>query len=540
MKQRDILEECEKYCKGVILIHGGSTLNDTIILLITPIYLEQELNASSFMIGIALALIVGVYTFSNVAIPYIAESESKCFKYLSYDILIVIRLFSSIIVIIFLAITKSLTAFIVLSVLNSIFNVGFETSFSVLSLLLPEDKVSKYTILILVVHGADFLLAAVILSITMQFLTVPQLFYGCTVLYGLLFIFSLKYVLNKESQLISKQMELFDEDFYVEKKRRIAGNKSNKMRRRSSIAAEIALYFAAKSTLVNQSANDNENDEAKTTISESVNSKISSQEIVDDGIQIDDDEINVEIDEKRIDFPIFELKATHIFELESMNANRNYNGKSDIILSRDNWIVIYLSMSLDIAKSIATEIVTKWFTLYVVTRFNASISYANMFIAVAAFGTIFGIILFGYLKDNICKRLIYGDREKLNKREEIIITACCSTTNIFEAILVILWFDKIIDNLNYAWALMFICGWIAVGVTSTVSNLVIVGLNTEHLESKLLAIKSSFCTIANAFSSLIMGFLWTLSINWFLYMIIISSLMSTIISFLIIRFSLRM
>ena len=107
MKQKDVLGESEKYCKSVIFVHGGSTLNDVIILLITPIYLDQELNASSSMIGIALALIIGVYTFSNVAIPYIAESKSKCFKYLSYDTLIVIRLLLSMIVIILLANVKA-------------------------------------------------------------------------------------------------------------------------------------------------------------------------------------------------------------------------------------------------------------------------------------------------------------------------------------------------------------------------------------------------------------------------------------------------
>ncbi len=38
-------------------------------------------------------------------------------------------------------------------------------------------------------------------------------------------------------------MELFDEEFYVEKKRRIANNKSNKYRRRSSIDASIEKYL---------------------------------------------------------------------------------------------------------------------------------------------------------------------------------------------------------------------------------------------------------------------------------------------------------
>ena len=38
-------------------------------------------------------------------------------------------------------------------------------------------------------------------------------------------------------------MKLFDEKFYMEKKKRIANNKSNKYRRRSSIEREIDKYF---------------------------------------------------------------------------------------------------------------------------------------------------------------------------------------------------------------------------------------------------------------------------------------------------------
>ena len=50
MIQNDVLAQTETYCKYVILIHAGSTLNDVIILLITPIYLEQELNTSHYQL----------------------------------------------------------------------------------------------------------------------------------------------------------------------------------------------------------------------------------------------------------------------------------------------------------------------------------------------------------------------------------------------------------------------------------------------------------------------------------------------------------
>ena len=87
MKQMDILGKSESYCKSVILIEGGSTLIDMIILLITPIYLEKELNASTSIIGTALSLIVGIYTFSVIIIPYIAESNAKYLKHVSYGTL---------------------------------------------------------------------------------------------------------------------------------------------------------------------------------------------------------------------------------------------------------------------------------------------------------------------------------------------------------------------------------------------------------------------------------------------------------------------
>ena len=416
--------------------------------------------------------------------------------------MIVLRLFLSIIVITLLANVECLSLFIILSVLNSILNVGIETSISTISLLLPEDKISKYTQMIMAVHGADYILAAIILAITMEFITVPQLFYGCAVFYGLLFIFSLKCILNKESHLLSKQMELFDEEFYVEKKKIISMNKSNKFRRRSSIEAEIEKYFQQK-----QKEN---------------------EDIAD---------INVEF-QKRIDFPIYEKQATLIYGRSMKEQNNN---KNNLILTKNDWILICLSMLLNCMERISTEIASKWFTLYVIIRFNESIAISNLMIAMGGIGAICGIISFGYFKNNICKRLIYGkDRDKLNKKEDIIITACCSITNIFVAIFVILWMDPFIPYLNYAWCVAFISGWISSGITAVVPNLIIVALNTEHLEAKILAIKTSLGRISASLSSLIIGFLWTLSINWFLNLLIISSLLTTLVSLLIIGVSLRL
>ncbi len=73
---------------------------------------------------------------------------------------------------------KSVEGFIILSVANALFNIGTETSQSCVSLLIPEDKSTKYFQMVYIVHGLDFVLAAVILSILIEFISFQQLFYG--------------------------------------------------------------------------------------------------------------------------------------------------------------------------------------------------------------------------------------------------------------------------------------------------------------------------------------------------------------------------
>ena len=328
-------------------------------------------------------------------------------------------------------------------------------------------------------------------------------------------------------------MELFDSKFYLEKKKRISINKSNKYRRRSSIAAEIEQYFQQKmkdenKNVINHNSDASKDDKSKSNEEEKED---------DDGIEIEADGINLDFDKKRIHFPIYERSATKILSNDNIISNKNI---IDVTLTNTDWIIIYSSIALECIRGISGEVVTKWFSLYVVIRFNSSISYSYAFIATAAIGAIVGIIFFGYLRDNICKRLIYGkNKNKLNKKEDIIITACCSITNIFAAILVILWMDPFISYLNYGFILMFIAGYIVAGITALVPNLLIASLNTEHLEPKILSIKVSLSWITSAVSLLILGFLWNISIDWFLYILIIANACTTIISLFIISVAMK-
>ena len=53
-----ILKQTESHVMKMIFLNGDSTLVDTIILLVTPIYVELELKATPAIIGVAMSLIV--------------------------------------------------------------------------------------------------------------------------------------------------------------------------------------------------------------------------------------------------------------------------------------------------------------------------------------------------------------------------------------------------------------------------------------------------------------------------------------------------
>ena len=101
-------------------------------------------------------------------------------------------------------------------------------------------------------------------------------------------------------------MQFFDEKFYVEKKRRIAQNKSNKYRRKSSIDASIEIYLQ---TLQRQS--------------ESQSPSLQCEE--------------------RIHFPVYERRSTELLANE-LNFKSN---KTEFILTKTDWIVACLAVLIN-------------------------------------------------------------------------------------------------------------------------------------------------------------------------------------------------
>ena len=531
--QDNLLQECENYVKKVIFLHGGSTLIDQIILLITPIYLEKELNASSSMIGITLALIGIVYAITMTIIPYLAESKSKYFEWISYDKLIVIRLFLSIIIIFLIGLIKSIPGFIILSTLNAMFNIGFETSQSSISLLLPQQKADTFIYYLLIVHAVDFIISAIILSLTIDFVDYSIIFYSCSVVYGLLFIFSLKHILHKESKLLSKQMEFFDEKYYVEYKIRISRDISNKYRRRSSVARSIFKFLESK----NENIEETEQIEAiMPETNPSINLEL-------DGVKIDvlsKPSIGSKASfnsRSLIDFPIYDKRATKIV-MNKMNEDIHSDKqdlnktKSTLILSKIDRIIICLVIILESIKAAGVEIVTKWCVLYVVTRFDESIALSNLFVAVGGIAAVFGVALFPFFKD-IAKTILFNENQSLNKKEDIInISFIVIILNTIVAIVFFLWIDAL-PYYHFGWFVMFIAGFIVAGVTAVPPNVILIRLNTEHLEAKLISIKNCITYLGSSTCSLCLGFLWKISVNSWLYSLITMCLMASFVGMII-------
>ena len=529
--QQNVLLECENYIKKIIFIHGGSTLIDQMILLITPIYLEKELNAASSMIGITLALIGIIYAITMTVIPYLAESKSKYFEWISYDKLISIRLFLSIIIIFLIGLVKSIPGFIILSTLNAMFNIGFETSQSSISLLLPPEEADKHTYNLLIVHAIDFILAAIILSITIDSVDYSIIFFSCSVIYGLLFTFSLKHILHKESKLLAKQMEFFDEDYYVEFKMRITRDITNKYRRRSSMARSIFKFLEPKNETVDGVE---QTDDIEPQSNLSFNLEL-------DGVKVDigSNSVNdIKTAPKRIDFPIFDKSATKIV-MNKMNdkteddkqfANKN---KSTLILSKIDWILICLIIIIQGVKTGALDIVTTWCVLYLTARFDQPLGLSNLFVAVGGISAVFAVALFPSIK-NIFKRILFGKKKSLNRKEDIItIMFMVVILNLIVAIVLFLWMD-ILPYYHYGWFVMVVAGFIVAGIVTVAPNIIIILLNTEHLESKILSIKNCSSYVGTSISSISLGFLWKLSINVWLYSLIILALIMSIIGVIMI------
>ena len=77
------------------------------------------------------------------------------------------------------------------------------------------------------------------------------------------------------------------------------------------------------------------------------------------------------------------------------NASGLSRSKSQLFLSNRDWTIIYLTIIAYVIMSIQWEIGTKWFVLYVITRFEGqSVSLSSMIIAINGLGGIIGVTVY--------------------------------------------------------------------------------------------------------------------------------------------------
>ena len=148
-------------------------------------------------------------------------------------------------------------------------------------------------------------------------------------------------------------------------------------------------------------------------------------------------------------------------------------------------------------------------------RWNQSVSLSSLLIAVGAVGAIIGVVAYKPTLEIVIK-LVFGRNHRLNKVEEIIANCCMLLLNGITFIVAFLWMD-IIPYYHYGWVVMFIGGVISAGYTTISPIMIIVALQTEHLEAKLLAIKSSVGSVGAAAGVLLVGIIWDVVSGAFLY-----------------------
>eukprot|EP01084_Bolivina_argentea_P117641 208880_1 len=112
---------------------------------------------------------------------------------------------------------------------------------------------------------------------------------------------------------------------------------------------------------------------------------------------------------------------------------------------------------------------------------------------------------------------LFGTNYQCNKQEKIISTSALSFIMILPCIIGILWI-YILPYYHFGWFVQFIWGFCG-GTIGLLPTNIIMSLNTEHFEQKLLGINLSTYNIFGCSGLFIMGFLWQLQINFFVYTI---------------------
>ena len=334
-------------------------------------------------------------------------------------------------------------AFIVCVLLNALFSVNIETTMSTILLLLPASKSTKYITVMFGQAVCCAIMASIFISVSLSFLSNTELFYICAVIYGLLFICSLFAIWNKQTDLVNKQMQYFDEAYSVEKKKFILENKSNKFRRKSSFDRSIREYLQLT--------------EQRKTGSEMA----------------------------RVDFPIYDKMATDIVLKEQSQESLH---KSDLILGKQEWTFVVLAMLTAMFIGAGFRVFGNWTILYIITKFpERSSSEAALAVLIYFVFTLFALICYPKGVNGIKIYLLGKKPKECDKKEEIIANVCMCFLNMASIAVCILWLY--VPNFYMTFVVAAVCGFVNVPLAPIIT---ITLLQTEHLEQRLLAIRGAF------------------------------------------------
>eukprot|EP01083_Nonionella_stella_P060794 158574_1 len=515
-----VLAECEQYVKQIIFVNSFiSTSIRMLMVYISGIYLKQDLDASPFMIGIAGFFITGCSVLRFYAMPILTF-------YVSYDYNTTLRHAIQIIICLFMAIWQSPIGLLICGALNGLFTVSVETTFGVITLLLPTESSMQHRQLATIMDQIACFTGALLVPIALSFFSFAMMFYTIAAIYACQFVFNLMFIADKEWRLLHKQMKAFDEPFLVEKVRR---RLSATQRYRTSMTLDYSIMKFLNDRCISETAAP-ETEEPEQSSNTSTDD-LDDHEMLENGIIIPDVPEVMEKAKKVVTFPVQMMEAKRITHTDKPSKNV----KQRTALTTKEWCILYSMLLVFPCIKIGTYVSAHWLLIYLTVRYEHHSDWLSaLVVAMLTLGSFCGVLCYPTLSQSLGTHM-FGNAYFLRTKQKILVH--CSVLMLASVASVVLALWVVTSSFYLGFLAVFVNGFLTIGCPPIVCEVLIlvfkIDLDDDSI-GKLIGILQAISSLVASLTVFGVGVIWHLSADVVVYVLIANGLVIAMLGLLIV------